>query len=48
MQAHEQTAITTALHPLKLWERFVDDPLFHSILFTATIFIKTLRLLSLL
>ena len=25
MQAHERTAISTALHPLKLWERFVHD-----------------------
>ena len=25
MQAYEHTAITTALHPLKVWERFVDD-----------------------
>ena len=25
MQAYERTAITTALHPLKVWERFVDD-----------------------
>ena len=30
MQAYEHTAITTALHPLKVWERFVDDV--HSIL----------------
>ena len=25
MQAYERTAITTALHPSKVWERFVDD-----------------------
>ena len=25
MQAHERTAISTALHPTKVWERFVDD-----------------------
>ena len=25
MQAYERTAITTALRPLKVWERFVDD-----------------------
>ena len=25
MQAYERTAITTALHPPKGWERFVDD-----------------------
>ena len=25
MQAHESTAISTALHPPKAWERFVDD-----------------------
>ena len=25
MHAHEQTAISTALHPPKVWERFVDD-----------------------
>ena len=25
MQAYEHTAITTALHPPKVWERFVDD-----------------------
>ena len=25
MQAHERTAISTALHPPKVWERFVDD-----------------------
>ena len=30
MQAHERTAISTALHPPKVWERFVDDV--HSIL----------------
>ena len=25
MQAHEQTAISTALHPPNVWEQFVDD-----------------------
>ena len=25
MQAFERTAITTALHPPKVWEQFVDD-----------------------
>ena len=25
MQTHERTVISTALHPLKVWERFVDD-----------------------
>ena len=25
MQAYERTAITTALHPPKVWEPFVDD-----------------------
>ena len=25
MQAHERTAISTALHPPKVWERFADD-----------------------
>ena len=25
MQAYERTAITMALHPLKVWEWFVDD-----------------------
>ena len=25
IQAYERTAITTALHPAKVWERFVDD-----------------------
>ena len=25
MQAHECTAISTALHPPKVWERFADD-----------------------
>ena len=25
MQAHESTAISTALHPPKVWEQFVDD-----------------------
>ena len=29
MQAYEHTAISTALHPPKVWERFVDD--FYSI-----------------
>ena len=52
MQAYERTAITTALHPPKVWERFVDD--FYSILkrtyletfsIISTIFIKLLSLL---
>ena len=25
MQAYERTAVTTAMHPQKVWERFVDD-----------------------
>ena len=25
MQAHERTAISTALHPPKVWKQFVDD-----------------------
>ena len=25
MQVHERSAIFTVLHPLKVWERFVDD-----------------------
>ena len=25
MQVYERTAITTALHPPKVWQRFVDD-----------------------
>ena len=25
MQAHEQTGASTTLHPLKVWEQFVDD-----------------------
>ena len=25
MKAHEPTATSTALHPPKVWERFVDD-----------------------
>ena len=25
MQAYERTALTTALHPPKIWERFADD-----------------------
>ena len=28
MQAHERTAITTTLHPPKVWERFVDGVYF--------------------
>ena len=52
MQAYERTAITTALHPPKVWERFVDDV--YSILkrthlenfsIISTIFIKILSLL---
>ena len=30
IQAYQRTAVTTALHPPKVWERFVDD--FYSIL----------------
>ena len=29
IQAHEQTAISTALHPPKVWERFVENFYFH-------------------
>ena len=52
MQAYERTAITTALHPPKVWEQFVDDV--YSILkcthlenfsIISTIFIKILSLL---
>ena len=25
MQAYERTAVTTTLHPPKVWERFADD-----------------------
>ena len=25
MQAHEQSVISTTLHPLKVWEQFVDN-----------------------
>ena len=25
IQAHEQTAISTTLHPPKVWEQFIDD-----------------------
>ena len=25
MQSHEDTATSTALHPPKVWERFIDD-----------------------
>ena len=25
IQAHERTALSTALHPPKIWEQFVDD-----------------------
>ena len=28
MQTYERTATTTALHPPKVWERFVDDVYF--------------------
>ena len=51
-QAHERTAISTALHPPEVWERFVDDV--YSILnvrtwktfsITSTIFIKMVILL---
>ena len=52
MQAYERIAITTALHPPKVWEEFVDDV--YSILkrthleefsIISTIFIKILSLL---
>ena len=52
MQAYERTAVTTALHPPNVWERFVDDV--YSILkrthwktfsITSTIFLKILSLL---
>ena len=52
MQAYEHTAITTALHSPKVWERFVNDV--YSILqrtrlekfsIISTIFIKILSLL---
>ena len=52
MQAHERTAMTTALHPPKVWKRFVDDV--YSILkcthletfsIISIIFIKVLSLL---
>ena len=52
MHAYERTAITTALHPAKVWEWFVDDV--YSILkrthlktfsIISTIFIKILSLL---
>ena len=44
MQAQEQTAISTALHPPNVWESFADGT---SKIFsiTSTIFIKTLSLL---
>ena len=28
IQAHKQTAISTALHPPKVWGRFADDACF--------------------
>ena len=52
MKAYERTAITTALHPPNVWERFVDDV--YSIIkrthlenfsIISTIFIKILSLL---
>ena len=38
MQAHERTAISTALHPPKVWERFVDDFYSTLILFYSIVF----------
>ena len=52
IQAYERTAVTTALHPLKVWEQFVDNV--YSILnvriwktfsIVSTIFSKILSLL---
>ena len=50
MQAHEPTAISTVLHPLKVWERFVDNfiPFLNVrkiFSIVSTIFLKTLNLL---
>ena len=52
MQSHESTAIYTALHPPKVWERFADDVYsivkrthFENFSILSTIFIKTLSLL---
>ena len=52
MQAYERTAITTALHPPKVWERFVDDvysvlksTIWKTFSIISTIFIKILSLL---
>ena len=50
MQAHEHTAISTVLHPRKIWEGFIDDvysvlyvPTWKTFSITSTIFIKILR-----
>ena len=52
MQAHERTAISTALHPPKAWERFVDDVYsirkrthFENFSIASKVFIKILSLL---
>ena len=52
MQAHERTAISTTLHPSKVWEQFVDKVYFilkystwKTFSNTSTIFIKILSLL---
>ena len=52
IQAYERTAITTALHPLKVWERFVDNVysilnvrIWKTFFIVSTIFIKILSLL---
>ena len=48
MQAHEQTGASTTLHPLKVWQQFVDDVCFilkrthlQTFSITSAIFIKT-------
>ena len=51
MQSYERTAITTALHIPKVWERFVDDVyslnvrIQKTFFIISTIFIKMLSLL---
>ena len=52
MQVFERTVITTALHPPKVWERFVDyvysvakRTLWKTFSIISTIFIKILSLL---